>query len=121
MIAPVVIDEGFITERLFQDDFATLGKWLRRCGRIVFSELPSALPAPADPGGATRLVKQLGDRRQVTNIEPFGEARNGLAQRLEPAVDRLQGRDAGEFAVLTPFGLICSGLICFVVLRAGEG
>jgi hypothetical protein len=57
MIAPVVIDEGFITERLFQDDFATLGKWLRRCGRIVFSELSTALPAPADPGGATRLVE----------------------------------------------------------------
>ena len=45
----------------------------------------------------------------------------GIEYALDVAIDRLQGRDAGEFAVLTPFGLICSGLICFVVLRAGEG
>jgi hypothetical protein len=56
-VFPVVADERFSTERLFHDDFATLGEWLRRCGRIVSSELPSALPAPADPAGASRLAE----------------------------------------------------------------
>jgi hypothetical protein len=72
MIAPVVADEGFGTERLFQDDFPILGKWFRRCGRIVSSEPGRAIAAaewiigrtfqpPCHPGSRIQLrVRPVG-------------------------------------------------------------
>jgi hypothetical protein len=58
MIAPVVADEGFGTERLFQDDFPILGKWFRRCGRIVSSE-----PGRGYRGQGALAIRDLGQRK----------------------------------------------------------
>jgi hypothetical protein len=81
-VLPVVADERFSNERLFHDDFATLGEWLRRwaglyrrnspqhCPRLPIPPVRSGLPSSPETGAKLR-------------IEPFSEARNGHAQRIE--------------------------------------